>query len=83
MVSFRIPQEVDTRMDYISTQRWTDKSSIYRDAVRKYLTENEELFTETELAAKLGISRKSLWERRQRLNIPRKKTQQRGRRESS
>ena len=46
MVSFRIPQDVDTRMDYISTQRWTDKSSIYRDAVRNYLTENEELFTE-------------------------------------
>ena len=30
--------------------------------------------TETELANKLGISRKSLWERRQRLNIPRKRT---------
>jgi DNA-binding NtrC family response regulator len=49
----------------------------------RFVQENEELFTETELAAKLGISRKSLWERRQRLNIPRKKTQQRGRRESS
>ena len=33
--------------------------------------------TETELAEKLGISRKSLWERRQRLNIPRKKTRTR------
>jgi len=49
----------------------------------RFVQENEELLTETELAAKLGISRKSLWERRQRLNIPRKKTQQRGRRESS
>ena len=46
MVSFRIHTDVDARMDYISTQRWTDKSSIYRDAVRKYLTENEELFNE-------------------------------------
>jgi DNA-binding NtrC family response regulator len=27
--------------------------------------------TETELARKLGISRKCLWERRQRLGIPR------------
>jgi DNA-binding NtrC family response regulator len=32
----------------------------------------------TELAERLGISRKSLWERRQRLNIPRKKTRKRG-----
>jgi hypothetical protein len=29
--------------------------------------------SETELAQKLGISRKSLWERRQRLGIPRRK----------
>lgn len=46
MVSFRIPTEVDARMDWISTQKWTDKSSIYRDAVRKYLTENEDYFSE-------------------------------------
>jgi len=29
--------------------------------------------TETELAQKLGISRKSLWERRQRFGMPRTK----------
>jgi biotin operon repressor len=29
--------------------------------------------SETELAKRLGISRKSLWERRQRLGIPRRK----------
>ncbi len=29
--------------------------------------------SETELARKLGVSRKCLWERRQRLSIPRKK----------
>lgn len=34
---------------------------------------NESSMTETDLAKKLGISRKSLWERRQRLGIPRKK----------
>ncbi len=34
---------------------------------------SEDSMTETELAQKLGISRKSLWERRQRLGIPRKK----------
>ncbi|ASP40700.1 response regulator [Bacterioplanes sanyensis] len=38
-----------------------------------FVLENEARMTETELARKLGISRKSLWERRQRLGIPRKK----------
>ena len=38
-----------------------------------FVLENEQNMTETDLAAKLGISRKSLWERRQRLGIPRKK----------
>ena len=38
-----------------------------------FVLENEANMTETDLAQKLGISRKSLWERRQRLGIPRKK----------
>ena len=45
-----------------------------------FVTAHQDTMTETELAEKLGISRKSLWERRQRLNIPRKKTRKRGRR---
>ena len=40
----------------------------------KFVIEHQDAMTETELANKLGISRKSLWERRQRLNIPRKRT---------
>jgi two-component system response regulator HydG len=32
------------------------------------------LMSETELAKKLGVSRKCLWERRQKLGIPRKKS---------
>ncbi len=45
-----------------------------------FVTAHQDSMTETELAEKLGISRKSLWERRQRLNIPRTKTKKRGRR---
>jgi DNA-binding NtrC family response regulator len=44
----------------------------------KFVIEHEEFLSETELAAKLGISRKSLWERRQRLGIPRRGTHKRG-----
>ena len=44
------------------------------DYFQRFVLEHQDLMTETELAQKLGISRKTLWERRQRLGIPRKKT---------
>ena len=40
---------------------------------QRFVLEHQDHMTETDLASKLGISRKSLWERRQRLGIPRKK----------
>jgi DNA-binding NtrC family response regulator len=39
----------------------------------KFVLEHQEQLTETELAKRLGISRKTLWERRQRFGIPKKK----------
>ncbi len=39
----------------------------------QFVQENEQNMTETELAGKLGISRKTLWERRQKLGMPRKR----------
>ena len=47
------------------------------DYFTPFVMENQDSMTETELAQKLGISRKSLWERRQRLGIPRKKASSR------
>ena len=49
----------------------------------KFVLEHQDALTETELANKLGISRKSLWERRHRLNIPRKRTHTRAPRRDS
>ncbi|MGM0593830.1 MAG: sigma-54-dependent transcriptional regulator [Pseudomonadota bacterium] len=43
------------------------------DYFLRFVEENEGQMTETELAKKLGISRKTLWERRQKLGIPRKR----------
>jgi DNA-binding NtrC family response regulator len=43
------------------------------DYFRRFVLDHQERMTETELARRLGISRKSLWERRQRLRIPRPK----------
>ncbi len=49
----------------------------------QFVLENQDQLTETELANRLGISRKSLWERRQRLSIPRRRTRKRGPRVST
>jgi len=43
------------------------------DYFQRFVLEHQDSMSETELAQKLGVSRKCLWERRQRLNIPRKK----------
>ena len=40
---------------------------------KRFVLKHQDSMNETELAQKLGITRKSLWERRQRLGIPRKK----------
>lgn len=42
------------------------------DYFQRFVLENQEDMSETELAKKLGVSRKCLWERRQKLGIPRK-----------
>lgn len=43
------------------------------DYFQQFVLDNQDQMTETELASRLGISRKSLWERRQRMGIPRRK----------
>ncbi|GAB2710383.1 sigma-54-dependent transcriptional regulator [Halomonas garicola] len=47
------------------------------DYFQHFVLEHQDHMSETELAQKLGISRKNLWERRQRLGIPRKKNARR------
>ncbi|MFK8021648.1 MAG: sigma-54-dependent transcriptional regulator [Pseudomonadales bacterium] len=44
------------------------------DYFQHFILEHQEYMSETELAQKLGVSRKCLWERRQRFGIPRKKS---------
>ncbi len=44
------------------------------DYFRRFVREHEATMSETELARALGISRKSLWERRHRLGLPRRRT---------
>ena len=44
------------------------------DYFARFVIEHQDTMSETELAKKLGVSRKCLWERRQKLGIPRKKS---------
>ena len=43
------------------------------DYFQRFVIEHQDTMSETELAQKLGISRKCLWERRQRFKMPRRK----------
>ena len=45
------------------------------DYFQHFVLEHQDQMNETQLARKLGISRKCLWERRQRFGLPRKKKQ--------
>ncbi|MBV1914357.1 MAG: sigma-54 dependent transcriptional regulator [Pseudomonadales bacterium] len=61
---------------HLSLQQYENEEQIEKalsmeDYFVQFVTEHESDMNETELARKLGISRKSLWERRQRYGIPR------------
>lgn len=51
----------------------THEDLSLEDYFQRFVLEHQDSMSETELARKLGVSRKCLWERRQRLGIPRKK----------
>jgi len=44
------------------------------DYFQRFVLEHQDSMSETELAQKLGVSRKCLWERRQRFGLPRSKS---------
>jgi len=56
-----------------SGQETDEGAASLEDYFVRFVRDNEGHMTETALAEKLGISRKSLWERRQRLGIPRRR----------
>ncbi len=56
----------------------TPEGLSLEDYFTRFVLENQDQMSETQLAKKLGISRKCLWERRQRLGIPRTRNAQPG-----
>ena len=67
----------DDKSSFVSIEPETVKSPTeglsLEDYFRRFVLDHQESLNETQLAEKLGISRKSLWERRQKYGIPRKK----------
>jgi len=61
------PADVDEAMD-------PPAGLSLEDYFQHFVLEHQDQMSETELAQKLGISRKTLWERRQRLGIPRRRS---------
>jgi DNA-binding NtrC family response regulator len=73
------PTLLSTATDYVATPHTiaisndpTEELSL-EDYFQRFVLEHQDSMSETELAQKLGVSRKCLWERRQRLGIPRRK----------
>ena len=70
------PSKVD-KSSFVSIEPETVNSPTeglsLEDYFRRFVLDHQESLNETQLAEKLGISRKSLWERRQKYGIPRKK----------
>jgi len=53
------------------------KNVSLEDYFVSFVLENQDRMTETDLSQKLGISRKALWQKRQKLGIPREKSRSR------
>lgn len=73
----KLDQIADEEKNVIKSERSafidSDQEGLsLEDYFQRFILEHQDQMSETELARKLGVSRKSLWERRKRLGIPRK-----------
>ncbi|WP_127556152.1 sigma-54-dependent transcriptional regulator [Saccharospirillum alexandrii] len=68
-----VSEEAPTASPGINSHSQDVDDLSLEDYFQHFVLEHQEGMSETELAQKLGISRKCLWERRQRLGIPRPK----------
>lgn len=66
------PQHLLDDFNQAPTELGNEELSL-EDYFQRFVLENQDAMNETELAQKLGISRKCLWERRQRFDLPRKR----------
>lgn len=70
--SFASGRAFITGTDTDQRERKPEQNLSLDDYFQRFVLENQDTMSETKLAKKLGVSRKCLWERRQKLGIPRK-----------
>ena len=58
----------------LAGEETVDDNLSLEDYFQRFVLANQDSMTETELAQKLGISRKALWQKRQKLNLPRERS---------
>jgi len=46
VLTLRLPESVYQKVDYLAEQKWVSISAVVRNALRKELEENEDLFTD-------------------------------------
>ncbi|MFT7686473.1 MAG: two-component system response regulator HydG [Candidatus Azotimanducaceae bacterium] len=68
--------EIEPAEDQNDADTFLDDLSL-EDYFQRFVIENQDLMTETEMAQKLGISRKALWQKRQKLHLPRERSKKR------
>ncbi len=65
-------QSADTQIPHTEARHQDPIEDLsLEDYFQRFVLEHQDSMTETELARKLGVSRKCLWERRQKFGIPR------------
>lgn len=72
-------QSIDSPATTRMTSNDPNEDLSLEDYFQRFVLEHQDSMSETELAQKLGVSRKCLWERRQRFGIPRQKNGSTGR----
>ena len=73
-VELELPEDFAAELPPLPAGSEPAENLSLEDYFQHFVLEHQDHMTETELARKLGISRKCLWERRQRLGIPRRKS---------
>lgn len=73
---FAIAQEPTTTTTLADSNSGGQAGLSLDDYFQRFVLDNQDQMSETELAKKLGVSRKCLWERRQKLGIPRRPKKQ-------
>ena len=74
-----VPESISTYPTDGHEQQASDGELSLEDYFMRFVLEHQDSMSETELAQKLGISRKCLWERRQRFDLPRSQSGKRRR----